>query len=194
MILDDNVLRPLVAETALGENRGMSTVLQFARQLETRPPQVEVPGVSLRNFSRVDAERDMDRWLELRNQAFARERLGIRRWDRDDFEREMLLKDWWRADWTWLAETASGTEAPERLVGAVTLAMRGAGEAAVPVVHWLIVRPQSRRRGVGRLLMAALEAECWDHGFRQVRLETHVRWRRAVQFYERLGYRRLGGA
>ena len=168
----------------------MSTVLQLARCLESRPSIPKSFGVALRNFSQAESPDDIDRWLELRRQAFDGERLGVRHWDRDDFEREMLSKDWWRADWTWLAETASGNEAPERLVGAVTLAMRGAGEAAGPVVHWLIVRPQSRRRGVGRLLMATLEAECWDHGFRQVRLETHLRWRRAVQFYERLGYRR----
>ena len=110
---------------------------------------------------------------------------------RDGVVRGRRAKNWGRTDRTWLAETASENEAPARLVGAVTLAMRGTGEAAVPVVHWLIVLPGWRRRGVGRMLMAALEVECWDHGFRQVRLETHARWRRAVRFYERLGYRPL---
>jgi GNAT superfamily N-acetyltransferase len=173
----------------------MSSVLQLAHSLAIRPPRIEVPGVSLRTFSQADPGEDVDRWLELRRQAFARERLGVRHWDRNDFQQEMLGKQWWHAGRTWLAEVDTAVDTPdearEHLIGAVTLAMRGTGEAAVPVVHWLIVRPPWRRRGVGRMLMATLEAECWDQGFRQVRLETHAGWRRAVQFYERLGYQVL---
>ncbi len=167
----------------------MSTVLQLARCLDSRPSIPKAPGVALRNFSHAEPPSDIDRWLELRRQAFARERLGVRHWDRDDFEREMLAKDWWLPDRMWLVETPAQDDTPSRLVGAVTLAMRGQGEKSVPVVHWLIVLPAWRRRGIGRLLMATLEAECWNLGFRQVRLETHLRWQRAVQFYERLGYR-----
>jgi GNAT superfamily N-acetyltransferase len=70
----------------------------------------------------------------------------------------------------------------------VTLALRGAGPQAQPVVHWLAVHPAWRRRGVGRLLMAALEACAWDAGGRTLALETHEDWRAAIEFYGALGY------
>ena len=71
----------------------------------------------------------------------------------------------------------------------MTLALRGADEAARPVVHWLAVLPAWRRRGIGRLLMSVLEARAWELGYREVWLETHAAWEEAVRFYRALGYR-----
>jgi ribosomal protein S18 acetylase RimI-like enzyme len=59
-------------------------------------------------------------------------------------------------------------------------------------VHWLIVRSNWRRHGVGRLLMAHLETAAWDAGYREVWLETHVAWEAAVKFYRSLGYAQAG--
>lgn len=73
-------------------------------------------------------------------------------------------------------------------MGAVTLARRGDAEQGRPVVHWLIVDPAFRRRGIGRLLVATLESACWQAGERQVWLETHTGWREATAFYSALGY------
>ena len=71
----------------------------------------------------------------------------------------------------------------------MALAFRGEGTEAKPAVHWLAVLPPWRRRGVGRLLMAELHQRCWDLGYRQIWLETHVRWTGAARLYEELGYR-----
>ena len=86
----------------------------------------------------------------------------------------------------WLAVDApspSGT-----IVGTVTLAIRQDGQLAKPVVHWLAVRPDHRRRGIGRLLIAYLEAAVWRSGGRQVWLETHAQWHEAARLYASLGY------
>jgi len=72
------------------------------------------------------------------------------------------------------------------------LAERGSGRAARMVIHWLAVLPNWRRRGVGRLLVAALEQCCWDAGQHEVFLETHAGWTSALRFYESRGYRPVG--
>jgi GNAT superfamily N-acetyltransferase len=68
------------------------------------------------------------------------------------------------------------------------LADRGLGALAVPAVHWLAVLPNWRRRGVGRLLIEALEERSWQQGHREIFLETHEGWTAARRLYESLGY------
>lgn len=99
----------------------------------------------------------------------------------------------------WLAETLGhsvpGTDSTpnqRQLIGAVTLSLRGTpdqSQAARPAVHWLVVHPRWRRRGIGKLLMMHLEAAAWNAGHREIFLETHAAWEDAVQFYQTLGYR-----
>jgi len=74
------------------------------------------------------------------------------------------------------------------VVGAVTLAIREGAARSVPVVHWLLVDPAWRRRGIGRLLMSHLERAAWDAGWREIELETHAGWIEAVAFYQSIGY------
>jgi len=74
------------------------------------------------------------------------------------------------------------------LVGAVALASRGDGPDATPAIHWLMVAPRWRRRGVARLLVAAAERRAWDDGHREIRLETHAAWTAAARLYAELGY------
>ncbi len=129
---------------------GATGVLQLVRTLESRPSVVAIDGVGLRFF---EGPGDIDSLMALRRKAFADEEFTVRDWSRADFEREFLEKSWWCAERMWLAESDDGV-----LVGTVTLAERGAGTEARPAVHWLAVLPAWRRRGVGSLLMAALEA------------------------------------
>ena len=163
----------------------MANVLNLRIELSGRPEVASLPGVSLRHYA---GPADAAAWLELRSRAFAREKVGVGRWDLADFEREFLQKEWWSPARMWLAEALdrSGLPCP---VGTITWADRGREGDIRPAVHWLAVLPSSRRRGVGRLLLETLHAACWDAGYREVWLETHAGWQSAAALYQGLGYR-----
>lgn len=163
----------------------MSSVLHLTRRLTAEPELAVADGLRLRHFA---GPADIDIWLELRHKAFARQKVGVRRWDRSDFEDEFLARPWWQPDRLWFAHVEVGWSRRPLDVGTVTLALRGSGEDAKPVVHWLAVLPEWRRRGIGRLLMSALERSAWQQGYRQVWLETHAAWTSAVAMYQQLGY------
>jgi GNAT superfamily N-acetyltransferase len=162
----------------------MPVVMQLTRKLSERPRARVRDAVAVRSFQ---GQADVEVWLDLRRRAFARQPLGVRDWDASDFQREFIEKSWWRPEAMWFAETRP-LLLPARPVGTVTLAYRGDLPDAKPVVHWLAVLPSHRRRGIGRLLMATLEAAVWDAGLRQVWLETHGQWAEAVRLYQALGY------
>ena len=161
----------------------MASVVQRRRLLSHRPEIEPVTGVRIRSYQ---GEQDIPGWLVLRERAFARETLGVRRWEVADFYGEFLDRKWWRPDWMWFAEAPE--ENNDCPVGTVALAMRQSAEGAVAVVHWLCVLPKWRRRGIGRLLMTTLEQAAWDAGHRQVALETHQAWRAAAACYDAMGY------
>lgn len=166
----------------------MANVLHLYRTLSEPPAKPRLSGVALRHFA---GPNDVAAWLEIRHRAFAREKVGVRQWTAADFEAEFLSKPWWSPERMWFAEAEmglSGLLAPSP-VGTITLAFRGSGPEAQPVIHWLAVLPPWRRRGVARLLLAALEKACWDAGYREVGLETHAGWTAAASFYEQAGYR-----
>ena len=140
----------------------------------------------LRNFA---VPGDVEIWLDLRRRSFARQKLGVRDWDASDFAREFLDKNWWQPEAMWFVEIQRVPMRSHAAVGTVTLARRGDGQEAKPVVHWLAVLPAYRGRGIARLLMATLEAAVWDAGGRQIWLETHSQWLEAARLYEALGYR-----
>jgi GNAT superfamily N-acetyltransferase len=156
-------------------------VQQLTKSLISRPALPSAEGVTLRNYGGPD---DAETWLQIRRIAFARQRLGIGDWDQADFEREFLSKPWWNPSNLWFAEDPSGTS-----LGTICLARRQGRAGDRAVIHWLAVLPGARRRGVGRLLVSALEAAVWDAGERQIWLETHALWREASEFYRALGYR-----
>jgi GNAT superfamily N-acetyltransferase len=164
----------------------MATVLQMTHLMTARPEVPVAAGVRLRNYCGPE---DVALWLDLRRRAFARQRVGVGDWDEADFRREFLNKPWWNPQHMWFAEREA-TPASS-IVGTITLAERGNGPSAKPVVHWLAVLPGYRRRGIGRLLMATLEAAVWDSGGRQVWLETHSAWTEAGRLYAALGYKAL---
>jgi len=128
---------------------------------------------------------DVGRWLSLRDRAMAGQTPAVRPWSPDDFLVEMLQKPWWQSERTWVAVSQP---TPQQPVGAVTLAVRQGSAGEVPVVHWLLVDPAWRRRGIGRLLMSYLERAAWDAGWREVALETHSGWAAAVALYQSIGY------
>jgi GNAT superfamily N-acetyltransferase len=159
----------------------MPSVLHFRRQLYRPPDAVEVPGICVRNIS---IPGDIAAWLALRDRAMADQTPRVRSWSKSDFFSEMQSKSWWRPERMWLAFSLE-TAPP---VGAVTLAMREGAAGTIPVVHWLLVDPAWRRRGVGRLLISHLEHAAWNDGWREIELETHAGWTAAVAFYHSIGY------
>jgi GNAT superfamily N-acetyltransferase len=160
----------------------MSTVLHFRRQLFGPPDAVEVPGICVRNFGDTG---DVAAWIALRDRAMVDQMPRGRAWSEDDFRTEMLCKPWWCNERSWIAFDINDAK---HIVGSVTLALREGATAIVPVVHWLLMDPRYRRRGVGRLLMSCLELAAWHDGWREIELETHAGWTAAVAFYQSIGY------
>ena len=164
----------------------MTAVVQLVKDLTEERRACELAGVQLRHFA---GPQDIPPWLHVRHRAFGRLPVSVRAWSVEDFDQEFTAKPWWRPDRMWLAES-TGAAAPGDLIGTATLALRGAGPDAKPVVHWLAVLPSWRRRGVATLLMDALEAAAWHEGHREIWLETHVAWTAAAAFYTARGYRK----
>jgi GNAT superfamily N-acetyltransferase len=165
----------------------VASILHFRRRLEGPPVAPNVPGVSVRTFRVPD---DVEAWIRLRERAMASETPAVRLWSDADFAAEMLNKKWWRDEWTWLAIDASRAQC---VVGAVTIALREGANGTVPVVHWLLVDPAWRRRGVAKLLIACLERAVWESGWREIEVETHAGWSAAVGFYQSMGYEAVRG-
>ncbi len=166
--------------------RTMSNVLQLVHTLDARPTITVVSGVAVRNFQ---GSADIRPWLELRNKAFSRQTVGVRAWNAADFANEFFDKPWWNPARMWIVEEVSPpTLLMPTFVGTVTCAMRGTGPDARPAVHWLAVHPLWRNQGIGQMLLATLEATCWDCGQRTVCLETHAAWAAAVRLYHTAGY------
>jgi GNAT superfamily N-acetyltransferase len=161
----------------------MPSILQMSKAIVAEPVAAAKSDVVVRNYA---DPADIEPWLTLRDRAFAREQVGVRKWNQDDFQREFLEHWWWQPERMWLAEVAYGPQ--RRLAGSITLAMRGEPENARPVVHWLVVDPTWRRRGIGRLLLEHLETAAWQAGYREIFLETQAGWKAAAKFYEALGF------
>jgi len=158
-------------------------IIHFRKQLAVPPVAVDVPGIYLRQ---IQISNDIAPWLALRERTMESEMPRARPWSVADFHAEMTEKLWWREDRSWIAKTDSAD-----FVGAVTLAIRSGEDGSTPVVHWLLVDPSFRRRGIATLLMQNLERAAWDDGHREVQLETHAGWQAAVAFYQSIGYAAL---
>jgi GNAT superfamily N-acetyltransferase len=88
------------------------------------------------------------------------------------------------------ARSAPPSRSARPVFGTITLGMRGPANSPQPVVHWLLVAGAWRRQGVGRLLLGAVERECWGRGFRQLNVQTLSSWTEAVAFYQAMGFAR----
>lgn len=159
----------------------MPTILHLEHKLIEPPQIVSVPSVTIRHLGSKD---DPSRWLGLRANAFAAEQRPVGPWTEAHFQREFLSKPWWQPDRMLLAESKPSGE----LIGSVTLGEHGRAENSRPALHWLLVDPAWRRRGVARALVSRLERRCWELGRYEIVVETHSAWRSAAQFYRALGY------
>jgi ribosomal protein S18 acetylase RimI-like enzyme len=85
-------------------------------------------------------------------------------------------------------------ESDGMLIGQVFVQLQGGHEWPTPnggrgYLYAFRVKPEWRRRGVGRQLIAAAEAELWKRGFRWVTIAVAQNNPDARRLYERLGYR-----
>jgi putative acetyltransferase len=65
------------------------------------------------------------------------------------------------------------------------------GDADAVELKRMFVKPEARRRGIARRLLADLEARARAFGYKTIRLETGDRQREAIALYEACGYRRI---
>lgn len=166
-------------------NYPRSPILHFRKELGTPPVAKSASNVAVRT---IEVPSDVAMWLQLHNRAIAALTPTPRPWTTADFQAEMLAKTWWSADRCWIAEASDSPHTAPTMIGSVTLAERVGAQGSVPVVHWLIVDPTWRNRGIGRMLMNCLEQTAWDAGHREVQLETHAGWSAAIAFYQSIGY------
>jgi GNAT superfamily N-acetyltransferase len=172
-----------------GRRAGEPAIIRLHRELDVMPQVASVEGVTVRA---IDLPGDVEPWLPLRDAACADLRPRPGTWSTADFHREFTGQSWFHRNRMWVAE-ASGVmetrhESDRNLSGAVALAVRRSAAGATAHVHWLLVHPEHRRKGLARSLMATLERACWDAGIRRISLETHRDWRAAVALYRNLGY------
>ncbi len=95
----------------------------------------------------------------------------------------------------WKAFIAEGNfalvvQGEDSLLGAITLHRMVVLHRATPVgrITSLAVDPSARGRGLGRALMQAAESALAEMGCGQVEVTSHVRRRRAHDFYRHMAY------
>lgn len=161
------------------------SVLHFRKELSAPPVALRRPDIAVRHIKLPD---DIVAWLRLRERATAELRPLPRPWSEADFRAELLSKPWWQPEQCWIAYVENSPNESGDMIGSVTLALRAGELVTVPVVHWLLVDPAWRRRGIAGLLITHLEQAAWDAGWREIQLETHANWEAAVAFYQSIGY------
>lgn len=99
-----------------------------------------------------------------------------------------------RAIAVWLADErrpdANDDRDRPRTVGLVAVA-RTRGGWSIP---WLLVHPEARRHGVGRVLVTHAVAHARSQGAEGVTAESLDSWQDAVAFWRAVGFRRRPGA
>ena len=86
---------------------------------------------------------------------------------------------------------APGQPAVPELLGLVTLVAgrSAAGERAS--IAWLLVHPEARRSGIGRLLVGQACRRARAQGAREIEVECRADWRGAITFWKAVGFQRL---
>jgi GNAT superfamily N-acetyltransferase len=88
----------------------------------------------------------------------------------------------------WVAWEADRDAGDHRPLGLVTLVQSSRGDNCRWSIGWLIVRPEARRRGVGRGLVATALAAAAAGGAGAVWAETDARWAAARAFWHNIGF------
>lgn len=167
----------------------MSRILHLRKRLIALPAAHELPDVTIRPFIATrPGSRDADAraWLKLREAVFSGLVAGGRPWTAADFHREFLGKPWWVPE-RMLFAVAAGSGG-ESILGSVTFGRSGRPPDDYGSVQWLMVRPEQRRRGIGRLLLSTIERQALSAGETSLTLETHAAWSDAVRLYRAAGY------
>ena len=90
----------------------------------------------------------------------------------------------------WLAWLPEDADSQGPVGGLITLVQaRSAGGDARWSIGWLLVRPQARRRGLGRELVATALAAAAAAGAPAVWVETESRWSGSLAFWRANGFR-----
>jgi GNAT superfamily N-acetyltransferase len=163
----------------------MPNVLELTRSL-TGLVEIDLPnGVRLRTFG--DGCNDCDdvtAWLDLRRRAFAKEHPAVRDWTATEFAREFTSKPWWQPQHCWFAVKGDNAQ----VIASAMLATRTGRNTTQAVLHWLMVDPQHRRRGIGQALLHTVENRAWQVGHQSLSIETHTNWQSSVQLYKKCEY------
>ena len=88
----------------------------------------------------------------------------------------------------WVAWEADRDAGDHRPLGLVTLVQSSRGDNCRWSIGWLIVRPEARRRGVGRGLVATALAAAAAGGAGAGWAETDARWAAARAFWHNIGF------
>ena len=156
-------------------------VQQLYHSLSKSPEVAAVQGIIIRHFE--DAT-DIGRWVELMDIAFKNLNPPMRPWTEADFKTRIMEQPGWSPAHLFLA-----CDRENQVAGSVSLTFRRCGKDTLPALHLLAVRPEWRRQGIARRLVAHLELAIWEMGFREVCLEIHAAWHEAKFFYAALGYK-----
>jgi [ribosomal protein S18]-alanine N-acetyltransferase len=132
-------------------------------------------GVSYRSYER----RDLEKMVELDAECFA----PPFRFSREAMRRFAEAENAW----------AVISEAGDELAGFCIVHMEPAEAVQVGYVVTIDVADEFRRRGLGERMLADGEAWVRAAGGVGMMLHVYVKNLGAVRFYERLGYRRVGG-
>lgn len=91
-----------------------------------------------------------------------------------------------------VAELAADAPEAERIIGYVCYGQTPFTRSGWDL-YWLATRPDQQRRGTGRILCAAMEAEIRSAGGTHIRVETSGTegYHAARMFYERVGYQQM---
>lgn len=89
---------------------------------------------------------------------------------------------------TWLAWGALAEEDNATPVGLVTLVRAYRGDQTRHSIGWLLVHPDARRRGLGRMLVATALAAADCQAAREVWVETKAHWTAAIRFWRACGF------
>ena len=122
----------------------------------------------------------------LREAAFARSPIGVRRWTPVDFARELTAKPWWRPEALWFASTGRrirGRGPVRDWHGNAWLARIGPQAASRSFTGWRVL-PAYRTAWSGPAAGGALEQLVWHSGGREICARNARRLdRRAWRFY-----------